>query len=157
MIEFNATFLVAMLSFVVFIFIMNAIFYNPILSIIRKREDYINSNYCEAKIYTDETLDLNTKRDTTIQDTKAKCRIGIKNSVESAQNVANEKVHSAREYAKSKIQSKKELLLNDERNLKDAIKSTVVLDLASSIATKLIGENTPLEDVNYEIVNKVMD
>ena len=38
MMEFNATFLIAMLSFVVFIMIMNAIFYNPILSIIRKRE-----------------------------------------------------------------------------------------------------------------------
>ena len=45
MVEFNATFLIAMLSFVVFIMIMNAIFYNPILDIMRKREEYINSNY----------------------------------------------------------------------------------------------------------------
>ena len=49
MIEFNATFLVAMLSFVVFIMIMNAIFYRPILNIMRKRDEYINSNYDEAK------------------------------------------------------------------------------------------------------------
>ena len=49
MIEFNATFLIAMLSFVVFILIMNAIFYQPILNIIRKRDDYIDSNYADSK------------------------------------------------------------------------------------------------------------
>ena len=45
MFEFNATLIVAMISFVVFMFIMNAIFYRPILNIIKKRDDYINSNY----------------------------------------------------------------------------------------------------------------
>ena len=45
MIEFNATFIIAMLSFVIFILIMNAVFYQPVLNIIRKREDYIQSNY----------------------------------------------------------------------------------------------------------------
>ncbi len=54
MIEFNATFLVAMLSFVVFILIMNAIFYNPILGIIRKREDYISSNYEDSKRFEED-------------------------------------------------------------------------------------------------------
>ena len=49
MFEFNATLIVAMFSFVVFMFIMNAIFYRPILNIIRKRENYVNDNYEAAK------------------------------------------------------------------------------------------------------------
>ena len=49
MLEFNATFIVAMLSFIVFITIMNAIFYKPILSVIEKRKDFIDSNYIDAK------------------------------------------------------------------------------------------------------------
>ena len=44
MFEFNATFLVAMISFVVFIIIMNAILYKPILSIIEERQAYIDKN-----------------------------------------------------------------------------------------------------------------
>ena len=61
MMEFNATFLIAMLSFVVFIMIMNAIFYNPIC-IIRKREDYINSNYEDAKRFENSAQEFNTTR-----------------------------------------------------------------------------------------------
>lgn len=157
MIEFNATFLVAMLSFVVFIIIMNAIFYNPILNIMRKREEYINNNYNDAKSFTDKASELKTKHDSSIKETKAKCRTDIKNTVENAQSEANEKTHCAREYSKSKIQSKKDILLQDEQELKSTVKSTVVKDLASTIASKLLGENSTVNDVNYEIVNKVMD
>ena len=78
MIEFNATFIVAMLSFVVFIFIMNAIFYNPILSIIRKREDYIESNYKDAKSFNDTAEINNNKYSTKITQTQNKCRQDIK-------------------------------------------------------------------------------
>ena len=49
MLEFNATFIVAIISFAVFIVIMNAIFYRPILEIIKKRDDYINSNYFDTE------------------------------------------------------------------------------------------------------------
>lgn len=157
MIEFNATFLVAMLSFVVFIIIMNAIFYNPILNIMKKREDYINSNYCEAKNCSEKASQLRNEHDSTIQETKAKCRMDIKNTIEKVQNEANEKTHSARERSKSEIQSKKEVLLKDEQNLKNTVKSTVVKELASTIASKLLGENSTVSDVNYDIVNKVMD
>lgn len=158
MIEFNATFLVAMLSFVVFIFIMNAIFYNPILNIIRKREEYINSNYNEAKANADKATELNSVCNDKLQDTKIQCRLKIKDIVEAAQNDSNKKTHSAREYSKSKIQSEKELLLQKEENLKDTVKATVVKDLASSITAKLLGNSTkPVNDVNYDIVNKVMD
>ena len=89
MIEFNATFLVAMLSFVVFIMIMNAIFYRPILNVMRKREEYINSNYDEAKNNSEESQKLDTERAEKIQQTQNQCRTDIKNIVEDAQNIAN--------------------------------------------------------------------
>lgn len=50
MLEFNATFLVSMISFIVFIIIMNAIFYKPILGVIEEREKFINDHYNDAKI-----------------------------------------------------------------------------------------------------------
>ena len=75
MIEFNATFIVAMLSFVLFIMIMNAIFYKPVLNIMRKREEYINSNYQEAKEFSQRAEEFNTQRNEKIKETQAKCRI----------------------------------------------------------------------------------
>ena len=70
MIEFNATFLVAMLSFVLFIMIMNAIFYRPVLNIMRKREEYINSNYNEANSNSEEAQKLDAQRTEKIQQTQ---------------------------------------------------------------------------------------
>lgn len=157
MIEFNATFIVAMLSFVVFILIMNAIFYNPILNIMRKREEYINSNYNGAKAFAEKANEFSADRETKLQETRAKCRHNIKNIVEAAQSQASEKTHEAKEQSKVKIQSKKDVLTNDEQKLKEAVKSTVVKDLASTIASKLLGEDASVSDVNYNIVNKVMD
>lgn len=157
MIEFNATFLVAMLSFVVFIFIMNAIFYNPILSIMRKRDAYINSNYDDAKKYSAKANEFIVEREDKLKKTKIKCRNDVKNVVTKAQEMASEKTRAAREQAKSKIQSKKEALLKDEQALKNVVKSTVVNDLATSIASKFLGNDVTPQSVNYEIVNKVMD
>ena len=47
--EFNATFLVSAISFIVFTFIMNAIFYKPLTSIIEERENFINKAIDDAK------------------------------------------------------------------------------------------------------------
>ena len=43
MLEFNATFIVAMISFIVFMLIMNAILYKPLAHIQQNRTDLIDS------------------------------------------------------------------------------------------------------------------
>ncbi len=47
--EFNATFIVSAISFIVFTIIMNAIFYKPIQKIVTERQKFIDENYEEAK------------------------------------------------------------------------------------------------------------
>lgn len=141
MIEFNATFLVAMLSFVVFIMIMNAIFYRPILNIMRKREEYINSNYNEANSNSEEAQKLDAQRTEKIQQTQNQCRTDIKNIVEEAQNIASKNAQDARAKVKDEIQSRKDSLTRESEALEGALKSGVVTDLASSITSKLLGKD----------------
>lgn len=139
MIEFNATFLVAMLSFSVFIFIMNAIFYKPILNIIRKRDEYINSNYEKAKNFKDKATSLDNIRIEKIQETHVLCRHEINEIVENSQSLANEKVQSVKDEVNAQIQSKKDSLNQEEEKLHEVVDSKVVDNLASSIASKLLG------------------
>ena len=80
-----------MLSFVVFIMIMNAIFYNPILNIMRKREEYINSNYTQAKQYMEQAADFDNQRKVKINETHNRCRENIMNIVDNAHLEANKK------------------------------------------------------------------
>lgn len=140
MIEFNATFLVAMLSFVVFIMIMNAIFYRPILNIMRKRDEYINSNYDEAKELSEQAEKLDIKKAETIQQTQNECRTEIKNVVENAQGLASKNVQDARTEVKNEIQLKKDSLVRESEALEGVLKSSVVTDLASSITSKFMSK-----------------
>ncbi len=141
MIEFNATFLVAMLSFVVFIMIMNAIFYRPILNIMRKRDEYINSNYDEAKELSEQAEKLDIKKAETIQQTQNECRTEIKNVVENAQGLASRNVQDARTEVKNEIQLKKDSLVRESEALEGVLKSSVVTDLASSITSKFMSKD----------------
>lgn len=141
MIEFNATFLVAMLSFVVFIMIMNAIFYRPILNIMRKRDEYINSNYDEAKELSEQAEKLDIKKTETIQQTQNECRTEIKNVVENAQGLASKNVQDARTEVKNEIQFKKDSLVRESEALEGVLKSSVVTDLASSITSKFMSKD----------------
>ena len=141
MIEFNATFLVAMLSFVVFIMIMNAIFYRPILNIMRKRDKYINSNYDEAKELSEQAEKLDIKKAETIQQTQNECRTEIKNVVENAQGLASKNVQDARTEVKNEIQLKKDSLVRESEALEGVLKSSVVTDLASSITSKFMSKD----------------
>lgn len=157
MFEFNATFLIAMLSFSVFIFIMNAIFYNPILGIIRKREDYISSNYEESERFKNSANDIKISCQARIEQTQDKCRHEFKSVVEKIQTDAAHKVNAAREKSKLAIQTQKGVLTQQEEKLKTELKSVVVKDLASSIVSKLLGQEIKVENFDCEPINKVMD
>lgn len=156
MIEFNATFLIAMLSFVVFILIMNSIFYKPILSIIRKRDEYINSNYEDSKRFANSAQELNSQRTAKLEQTQDKCRHDFMTVVDKVQSEAGQKIKTARDNSKSVIQSKKDALAQDEELLKTSLKDSVVKDLAASIVSKLTGLDAKVDNIDYEPVNKVM-
>ena len=47
--EFNATFLATIISFVLFVILMNKILYAPILDIMEQRKSFIDGNYSDAK------------------------------------------------------------------------------------------------------------
>ena len=86
-----------------------------------------------------------------------KCRHEFKTVVDATQTDASDRIKAARENSKVAIQSKKDDLLKNEQALKNQIKATVVKDLASSIATKLLGEDTKIDSVDFEPVNRVME
>ena len=53
MLEFNWTFIVSLINFLVLLFILNAILFKPILKIVKEREDTVKGNLDAAKVMTD--------------------------------------------------------------------------------------------------------
>ena len=137
MIEFNATFLVAMLSFVVFILIMNAIFYNPILSIMRKRNAYIDSNYQESKDFEKSAQEYEQTHSQKIEETQERCRLDFKKQIESEQTKSVNEIKSKKDSIKSELKTKKEDLESKENKLRKEMQENVVNNLADLITEKL--------------------
>lgn len=139
MIEFNATFIVAMLSFAVFILIMNAIFYNPILNMIRTREEYINSNYEDSKKLEASAEEFKQTHAQKIKETQDKCRQEFKEHINEVQTIATSEIRNARENSKMEIQNRKDKLYEKESVLNKELKDTVEKNLAQEITKKLTG------------------
>ena len=59
--EFNATFLATIISFVLFVILMNKILYAPILSIMEERKAFIDGNYKSAKENDEKVAELKAK------------------------------------------------------------------------------------------------
>ncbi len=138
MFEFNATLIVAIVSFVVFMIIMNNIFYRPILNIIKKREQYVDSNYSEADNNIKKSQELQAKRESAISNKKLECRQKIESTIDQAQKISIQKTNEQREINKQEIQSKKEILYKEKQNLQLDINNNVVKDLADTISDKII-------------------
>ena len=60
--EFNATFLATIISFILFVFLMNKILYAPILNIMAERKAYIDGNYNLANENDDKTKAISEEK-----------------------------------------------------------------------------------------------
>ena len=139
MIEFNATLIVAILSFVVFMFIMNAIFYRPILNIIRKREDYIDTNYKDAKDITKKAQEITDEYNEKLSNAKDEARHNVASRIDEIQKEEFAKVQQAKENSKLEIQSGKETIEAATFELKEKVNTEVVAAIAQDITAKILG------------------
>lgn len=155
MFEFNATFLIAMISFVVFIIIMNAILYKPILSIISERQSYIDGNLNAAqnsKTKAKNILDEKTQR---LNEASVQSKDIITSRVQKENDNAKNLTDKAKADSQLSINSAKESLHNEEIETTNALKDNVK-SLAESISSKILGENIAIDNVDYELISKVL-
>lgn len=155
MLEFNATFIIAMISFVIFILIMNWIFYKPILGVIEERENFINNHYNDAKNSKDRADALLKDKDERLNKTLSDSRKIVSNKVEEANENSKTLTEDAKKTSQDKIAEAKKNLSLDEKNTTEAIKNNVK-DLAENISSKILGENFGIDNVDYELVNKAL-
>lgn len=145
MLEFNATFFVAMFSFIIFMIIMNAILYKPLSRIQKERAELI-SNENKAKKTTEEKTEKLIKHQ---QETLEKSRIIAKENFN--KKVNEYKIRKEQILESSKNLAKKDLAISnakldgDEREAKLILKPQII-EFANAIASKVL-------DMNVEINN----
>ncbi len=137
MLEFNATFFIAMLSFVVFIFIMNTIFYKPILNIIQKREEYILSNMDSAKEFEQKAKDNTENYKNNLDIAKEQGSKEIAKTLDNIQKASFAQIQQTKEFAKDDLNNKKENLNKEAIILKENLTKNVESELSSIIVSKI--------------------
>lgn len=153
MFEFNATFLIAMVSFVLFIIIMNKILYEPILSVINERQDYIDKNNnaaLDSKNMTKSILDDKEKK---LNDAAIASKKLISERVIQENNTSAKLTEDARIKSLSDIDSAKKDLQHEVEQTKEALKNNVK-DLAENISSKILGENITIDTVDDELIDR---
>ena len=135
--EFNATFFISVISFILFVLIMNKMFYAPITEIILKRENIMSANYDEANSMSVEAEGLLKNREDKLTSAENQAREVIADSIKSSNEDAKVDIQNASKNAKDDISAKKEILNIEMAQAKETLKEYID-NLALAIESKVM-------------------
>ncbi len=137
--EFNATFLVSIISFIVFVSIMNWIFYKPLQTIVEKRQSFIDETNEDAKLHKEKADELLKDKAKKIETTKHDAKKIIIEKSDEVKNKKNVLTSKAKEKSTQKIEMAKDEL-QKSKDEAQVVLSEEVKDLAQVISSKILGK-----------------
>lgn len=153
--EFNATFLVTIISFLVFVFLMNKILYAPILNIMEERKNFVDRNYDSAHANDAKSEELTNQKEEKIANAKDEAREKYVETLNGYKTQKSEMVADAQSSAKDKVEQARA----DLRALSDEVKNGLkgsMNDLANDIVEKAIGYRSEANGFDDNKVNEVL-
>mgnify|MGYP004541826757 FL=1 len=153
--EFNATFIVSAISFIIFVVLMNIILYTPLQNIVEERKRTVDNNYNEANANSEKSTALIKDR----ADKILKAGQDAKSVINAKSNDANLKrdeiTQSAKDEAQQNLEANRVYFTNATQEAKEVLKSDVV-GLAQSISDKFLGSDEKIIGVDNELIEKIM-
>jgi len=152
----NATLVVIIVSFVIFIILMQKIFYGPIAEIKRKRKEYVKKMKTEANEAFLETEKINKNYQENLKDARKK----VFEKTTELLNEANEEKTKILEDKKQQnteyLDEQKQIIEKDKIQAVETLKSQV-MDYAYHISKKILGEEMSMAGLSPEIVEKAIN
>lgn len=137
--EFNATFIVSVISFIIFTLLMNEILYKPVSKIVEEREHLINDNYESAKESKEQAGAIYADRDEKLSQTAAENKKLTAETLAKANADAKNKTTDAKQNSIAQINEAKSDIQNRSEALNNEIKGRID-ELADNISAKILGE-----------------
>lgn len=153
--EINATILVSAISFLVFIFIMNKILYKPVLEIMEKRQEYIDSNKNEAQEHHKKADSLIKDKNEKIAQAQRKSRDIVASKADALKEEKAKVLNDAKNNASSYFGEQKQNLAREKEEISSNMKFDVA-DIANRLTTKFMGEGVSFEPLSEQEVIEVM-
>lgn len=105
--EFNATFIITAISFIVFVFVMNTILYRPLEKIVEERKQLIDRNYKQAQEANTKAKSLLEDKAQKIAQSKIEAKHFIDERLKEGYNESSEVIRNAKSESIDFIKMKK--------------------------------------------------
>lgn len=153
--EFNATFLVSAISFLIFTILMNMIFYKPLQKIVNKRQRFLDYNYYLAKSNAEKSEALLKDRDEKLDGAFASAKNMINSMSDEANAQKDEQTAKARKESQKHLDKSRLYFKNATNTANEELKGQVVV-LAQAISDKFLVNRDKIENVDNDLINKYM-
>lgn len=141
--EFNATFLISAISFILFTLLMNKIFYKPLGKIMNERENFINDNLNDAKISNDKAEFLLKDKDEKLAKSLIEARAIISKELDATNKQSAQITTQAKQKAKDEVDLAKQNLSCEVEGFEDELNSKIN-ELSEFLKNKIINSTEKL-------------
>lgn len=153
--EFNATFIATIITFLLFVFLMNKILYAPILNIMEERKRFIDENYETAANHSAKAESLSAEKEKKLNEAKDSARGKYLETLDGFKKQKADKVQEAQNNASDELNRSKEELETVSNEVKSGLKNKMT-DLANDIVEKVLGYRSEVQGFDNEAVDKVL-
>ena len=153
--EFNGTFLATIISFLLFVCLMNKILYAPIRNIATIRRELIDDNYTSADENDKKAEELNNEREEKLVEAKNDARKQYNEILSGYKSEKSEIIKSAQEEASKDLENEYSHLGSVSNEAKEILKGRMA-DLANDIVEKVLGYRSEIQDFDNDKVNEIL-
>lgn len=153
--EFNGTFLATIISFLVFVYLMNKILYVPMRKIVNERRAVVEGNYSAAAENDKKAEELINEREEKLVEAKNDARKQYNELLDGFKSEKSEIIQSAQEKSKAELEDAYKELNNVSNGAKEALKGSMN-DLANDIVEKVLGYRSEIQGFDNETVDKIL-
>lgn len=153
--EFNGTFLVSVISFVIFVFLMNKVLYSPMRKIVTERREFIDGNLSSADVNNKKVGELSAKRDERLDDAKNDARSKYVDSVNQFKSEKNDIIVKAQGDANDELNKAFNDLNVISNETKEGLKAHMT-DLANDIIEKVLGYRSEVQGFDNDKINEIL-
>ena len=153
--EFNGTFFVVIISFIVFVYLMNKLLYKPVRSIVQKRREIIEGNYSDAEANNQRSQELTEEREEKLISAREDARVQYNETLNEFKSKKSEILEKANDETKNELNSAYDNLNNVSNDAKSKLKNSIT-DLANDIVERVLGYRSEVQGFNNDKIDEIL-
>ena len=153
--EFNGTFFAVIITFLIFVWLMNKVLYEPVRKIVEERKLFISGNLTTAENNDKKSEELTTQRDEKLLEAKEDARLKYNELLDAFKLKKSELISNAQTEAKTELEEAYKNLENISNEAKEGLKNSM-LSIANDIVEKVIGYKSDVTNFDNDAVDRIL-